>query len=412
MTICKDAVTQRVLADLRSVALPPAFSTNSAMRGMGGHAKSIAQDLWLPCSESVAIVAVGPQDTDLSQLETLRCDTTSIVVPTTPPTITGGDVASRIKQYICAFSEGCETVSTAGASLSPLDPNSYPYSGIVVFAVAKMSVLHTMQECEAHGLMADYAELWGGPTGQVTKHTARVPRFGEERGGIVSPDELRAFASRWYQGEQRDMTQLKTWTSRALHTWKEILHSHGVDSDNVMAIQRQRTSIVRTLRCLGEPLRWYTSRVADTLHPELEPPPLQRAETPPSNMTREQQVELVVAAVCAEFHDCPKLRTECRRTIQCVPRTNRTVPVDQPPEKPCAGAAPQPRPRDGIGLWEPAQSYKRRRPLAKLKTVAAAHYRDDVLRPNSICIYFDSSSLLVIRAQQTAATTVHSYDSV
>ena len=246
----------------------------------------------------------------------------------------------------------------APAALRATEPG---YDGVAVLEVDAHLALRTMVECERAGLMVDYAEFWGGPRGQVCRRAARVPRFGEERGAAVSEAALRAFAARWYRDAPADGSRHATWAERAVAAWFDILHEYGVDPDDPVAVQKEGDALVRTLQCLGEPLRWFTHRIAATMHPELALPPLQRAETAPGSMLREQQLRLVTAAVYEEWHDDAETRAQCRLMLRVFFEQIGRFPWIGPPRPLAAAPRPRSRARPGVELWESPRGRKRRR---------------------------------------------------
>ena len=364
LTVARDAVACRPLLDAGALALPPAMLPAPSPRPADGHSKSVALELLLPCGERTALVAVGPRATALDAVPSLREDGARLLRPHSPPPADARTVREAIARHVAAVARGHTEVAIGGAAAArpqALRATEPGYDGVAVLEVDAHLALRTMVECERAGLMVDYAEFWGGPRGQVCRRAARVPRFGEERGAAVSEAALRAFAARWYRDAPADGSRHATWAERAVAAWFDILHEYGVDPDDPVAVQKEGDALVRTLQCLGEPLRWFTHRIAATMHPELALPPLQRAETAPGSMLREQQLRLVTAAVYEEWHDDAETRAQCRLMLRVFFEQIGRFPWIGPPRPLAAAPRPRSRARPGVELWESPRGRKRRR---------------------------------------------------
>ena len=305
-----------------SRGLPRGAVLDVSMRGMGGHAKTIAMRLIAPTHDWVPLLLRAREPP--AHADYLGTGGDEAHVPTEDLAL---DELTEREALGAVADAGCDVLR--GLRETQAEPAPVWHSGWCIWGVCvhRDRVYGVMARAEALGAEADLAAMWvrGRPALGVV--TARVLRH----------------------GETRSKTNTAAWFDRGRSTWEQLLRHHGVEPGDHVATMRAAERLGRAVRCIAEPLRYYVARTAQGLYGREIVDGVREVQAPPSALTRKQQEDLVCAHVWSTQHPCPEVRAG--RRLMCDfyrEQVGRCVVLTEP--EPFARTAPVRRKRKARGL--------------------------------------------------------------
>jgi hypothetical protein len=318
--------TEPVDGPAASPGLPRGAVLDVSMRGMGGHAKTIAMRLIAPTHDWVPLLLRAREMPPHAGYLGAGCDEAH--VPTEDLSLDG----LTEREALCAVADaGCDVLR--GLRETQAAPAPVRHSGWHVWSVCvhRDKAYGAMAQAEALGAEADLAAMWvrGRPALGVV--TARVLRYAETRG----------------------KTNSAAWFARGRSTWEQLLRHHGVEPGDHVATMRAAERLGRAVRCIAEPLRYYVARTAQGLYGREIVDGVREVQAPPSALTLEQQEDLVCAHVWSTQHPCPEVRAA--RGLMCDffrEQVGRCVVLSDPEPFALAGAARRKRKARGLRMYQ------------------------------------------------------------
>lgn len=202
--------------------------------------------------------------------------------------------------------DACDRAVASGNTVRASDDDMV----VKVHVCAGEQALARIRESETLGAHCDFATLWREADETLVHVRYRVPRFGERDG------KMDAEVS-WYDGgpeSMRALAQLDSWDSRGVAAWCQLLQSERVRMHSALDTD-VRDRLADVIWNMPEPLRWYTAKAAMSMH-RVPLHDIRQTETAPSNVTTEQQRELICAAVWAEYAAAEADREACRYALR------------------------------------------------------------------------------------------------
>lgn len=205
-----------------------------------------------------------------------------------------------------SLTDACDRAVASGQTLRATESDMI----VRVYASRGELALARIRACERLGAHCDFAALWRQPDETLLHVRYRVPRFGERDSAVDA-------SVSWYDDApepMRRLAQIDSWDGRGVAAWGQLLQSEGMSVTDTMTIE-VRNRLASVIWNMPEPLRWYTAKAAMSMH-RVPLHDIRQTETAPSNVTSEQQQELVCAAVWAEYASAAEDRAACRYALR------------------------------------------------------------------------------------------------